>query len=103
MLRFRYSLTSRAASFLVGPPVGGALYTAFGYRGPFIFGIIVTFIDFIGRLVIIERKDAMLYGQDNWVASEVSTPMSQIAVSIFHRGCIADRHGWEGQSTGTNQ
>ena len=51
--------------------MGGALYSGFGYRGPFIFGIIVTFVDCIGRLLIIERKDAISYGQDTWEMSEV--------------------------------
>lgn len=31
----------------------------FGFRGPFIFGIIVTAIELIGRLLIIERKEAI--------------------------------------------
>ncbi|RDX43975.1 MFS general substrate transporter [Lentinus brumalis] len=45
--------------FLVGPPVAGALDDRFGFRGPFIFGVIVTALEFIGRLLIIERKDAI--------------------------------------------
>ena len=58
--------------FLVGPPVGGALYNTFGFRGPFIFAIIVTMIDFVGRLLIIERKDALPWGIDP-AAIEVSS------------------------------
>ncbi|KAI0078476.1 MFS general substrate transporter [Panus rudis PR-1116 ss-1] len=50
--------------FLVGPPVGGALYHTFGFRGPFIFGIIITMVDLIGRLLVIERKDALRFGVD---------------------------------------
>ncbi|KAJ7456492.1 MFS general substrate transporter [Mycena latifolia] len=50
--------------FLAGPPIGGALYSRFGFRGPFICGIIVSFIDLIGRLLIIERKDALLWDVD---------------------------------------
>lgn len=45
-------------SFLVGPPVAGALDKRFGFRGPFVFGIIVTVLELIGRLLIIERSAA---------------------------------------------
>lgn len=51
-------------SVLVGPPVSGALYDRFGFHGPFIFGIIVTAFDFIGRLLVIERKHAIQWGID---------------------------------------
>ncbi len=51
-------------SILIGPPVGGALYNKFGFRGPFILGVIVTAVDLVGRWLIIERKDALLYGLD---------------------------------------
>ncbi|KAK0457110.1 MFS general substrate transporter [Desarmillaria tabescens] len=43
---------------LVGPPVGGGLYTWFGFRGPFIFGIIVAFLDLAFRFLLIEGKSA---------------------------------------------
>lgn len=49
---------------LIGPPIGGALYSHFGYRGPFIFGIIATVFDLVGRLLIIERKEALRWGYD---------------------------------------
>ncbi len=39
--------------------MAGALDDRFGFRGPFIFGVIVTALEFIGRLLIIERKDAI--------------------------------------------
>ena len=51
-------------SLLLGPPVGGALYKPFGIRGPIIFGICVTLLDLLGRLLIIERKDALRWGYD---------------------------------------
>ncbi len=51
-------------SFLIGPPVGGALYTRFGFRGPCIFGIITAFLDLVARLIVIERKDALMWGYD---------------------------------------
>jgi hypothetical protein len=49
---------------LLGPPLGGTLYGRFGFRGPFIFGIAVTAADLVGRLLIIERKNALKWGYD---------------------------------------
>ncbi|PBK99944.1 MFS general substrate transporter [Armillaria gallica] len=43
---------------LVGPPVGGGLFTWFGFRGPFIFGIIIAVLDLAFRFLIIEGKSA---------------------------------------------
>lgn len=40
------------------------MYNKFGFRGPFILGIIITVVDLIGRLLIIERENAILHGID---------------------------------------
>jgi hypothetical protein len=44
--------------------VGGALYSRFGFRGPFIFSLAVTLLDLVGRIVIVERNDAILWDVD---------------------------------------
>ena len=49
---------------LLGPPVGGALYSRYGFHGPFILTIIATAIDLFARVLIIERKRALRYGVD---------------------------------------
>ncbi|KAI0307480.1 MFS general substrate transporter [Multifurca ochricompacta] len=49
---------------LIGPPVGGALFDRFGIRGPCIFGVIVIAVDLIGRLLLIERWEALFWGFD---------------------------------------
>jgi DHA1 family solute carrier family 18 vesicular amine transporter 1/2 len=49
---------------LVGPPVAGVLYQRWGFRAPFIFGIIITGIDLLARLLLIERYEAMRWGVD---------------------------------------
>lgn len=49
---------------VIGPPVGGLLYGRFGIRAPFIFGMSATFIDLVGRLLVIERKQALRWGVD---------------------------------------
>ncbi|EGO02763.1 hypothetical protein SERLA73DRAFT_176125 [Serpula lacrymans var. lacrymans S7.3] len=53
-----------SVGLLVGSPAGGILYSRWGFRAPFIFGEICTAVDLIGRLLIIERKEAMVWGVD---------------------------------------
>ncbi|GLB36542.1 putative MFS general substrate transporter [Lyophyllum shimeji] len=53
-----------SAGTLVGPPVGGALYSRFGFRGPFIFGLAAAVLDLVARLLIVERNDALKWGVD---------------------------------------
>ncbi|KAK0237136.1 MFS general substrate transporter [Armillaria nabsnona] len=43
---------------LLGTPIGGALYARFGFRGPFIFGIIVSLPDLVFRLLVIDERSA---------------------------------------------
>ncbi|KAF7319900.1 MFS domain-containing protein [Mycena kentingensis (nom. inval.)] len=59
-----FTMASVSVGMLAGPPIGGALYKRWGWRAPFIFGVIICVVDFIGRLLIIERKDALKYGHD---------------------------------------
>ena len=40
------------------------MFGRFGIRGPFIFSILITAVDFLLRCLIIERKNAILYGID---------------------------------------
>lgn len=53
-----------------GPPVGGALYSRFGYRGPFVFSEVCILLDLVGRLLIIERKEAVIWGFDPTALSQ---------------------------------
>ncbi|KAH7913505.1 major facilitator superfamily domain-containing protein [Hygrophoropsis aurantiaca] len=53
---------------LIGPAAGGALYARWGYRAPFVFGMIFTAVEFMGRVLIIE----------NPLASQVVTPSESI-------------------------
>ena len=46
----------------LGTPVGGALYARFGIRAPFMFAICCTIIDLVGRFLVVERKEAALWG-----------------------------------------
>jgi MFS family permease len=66
------SMTGMSIGLLLGPSLGGALYTRFDFRGPFIFGIIAAVLDLVGRLVIIERQKAL-----RWVSDPLSHPQDQ--------------------------
>lgn len=58
------SVIDVSCRWLLGLPVGGAIFARFGYRGPFILAITWTAIDLTARLLIIERKEALQYGID---------------------------------------
>ncbi|KZS93243.1 MFS general substrate transporter [Sistotremastrum niveocremeum HHB9708] len=57
-----FAMTGLSIGLIVAPPIGGVLYTALGFRAPFVFGIVVAAIDLFLRIVIIERKVA-----DKWL------------------------------------
>jgi len=49
---------------IAGPAPGGALYDKFGFRAPFIYCIALALFDIIGRILVIERKEALKWGFD---------------------------------------
>ncbi|KAF9260826.1 MFS general substrate transporter [Marasmius fiardii PR-910] len=57
-------MSGLSLGFLIGPPVGGALYDRFGFRGTCLFGVIAAIVDLIARLIVIERKYALKWGFD---------------------------------------
>ncbi|KAJ7226014.1 MFS general substrate transporter [Mycena pura] len=69
------AMSGMSIGFLAGPPIGGALYARFGFRGPFICGIVVSFVDLVGRLLIIERKEALRWNLD---PAAVVVPVDQV-------------------------
>jgi MFS family permease len=71
------AMSGMSIGLLVGPPLGGALYTRFGFRAPFICGIIMAVVDLIGRLLIIERKEALL-----WNVDPAATPPADDEVAV---------------------
>ncbi|KIY45220.1 MFS general substrate transporter [Fistulina hepatica ATCC 64428] len=79
-----FALAGLSIGSLVGPPVAGALYGKYGFRGPFIFAIIVSVVDLIGRLLVVERKDALKWEVDPaFVSASIvtveDTEMAQVA------------------------
>ncbi|KAL1744710.1 major facilitator superfamily domain-containing protein [Schizophyllum fasciatum] len=71
-----FAMMGLSAGSILGPPVGGALYQRFGFRGPFVFGMGCCVVDLIGRVVIIERKEALRWGVDP--AAEVLSELGNV-------------------------
>jgi MFS transporter, DHA1 family, solute carrier family 18 (vesicular amine transporter), member 1/2 len=96
---FRAYITA-TFSQLVGPPVGGALFNRFGIRGPCIFGIIIISVDLIGRLLLIERREALALGFDPAASMNASSnPASDSAVRAEPGyGTFATETGLSGES-----
>ncbi|GAA5827163.1 hypothetical protein JCM3770_000341 [Rhodotorula araucariae] len=43
----------------IGPPVGGVLYHRLGYRAPFVFSLVLVFVDLVLRILLIEKHQAL--------------------------------------------
>ncbi|KAK7026072.1 hypothetical protein VNI00_015718 [Paramarasmius palmivorus] len=74
-----FAMSGMSIGFLLGPPLGGALYERFGFRGVCIFGIIGAVIDLVARLIVIERKDALEWGFDPQSVILPETPESNLS------------------------
>ncbi|KAF8592002.1 MFS general substrate transporter [Ramaria rubella] len=58
------AMAGLSAGVVLAPPIGGALYQRLGFNAPFIFSIGIVLFDLMGRLLVIERKDALRWGVD---------------------------------------
>ncbi|KAF9243771.1 MFS general substrate transporter [Melanogaster broomeanus] len=76
------AMAGLSVGLLVGTPAGGALYTRFGFRAPFIFGEICTAVDLILRFLIIERDEAMKWGHDPSIGSQPDPMVDLEALSL---------------------
>lgn len=62
------------------PPIGGSLYTHFGWNAPFLFCISLCCVDLIARLFVIEQRDLPQYGLESvkdQEAREAGTEMEE--------------------------
>lgn len=65
---------------VIAPPIGGILYSRFGFRGPFIFALSAAFLDGVSRIIVTEPKEAMKWIPDPTLRSrnvEVPDEMTQ--------------------------
>jgi DHA1 family solute carrier family 18 vesicular amine transporter 1/2 len=69
----------------MGPPIGGALYQKLGFHAPFIFCLGMNAVDFIGRLIVIEKKDVAKWSDENVQSITVGAGTS------FNQGIPRDR------------
>jgi MFS family permease len=55
----------------MGPPLGGVLFEKLGFRAPFILSIAFAVVDLIGRLLVIEKAEAV-----KWLEKEKQPEVS---------------------------
>ncbi len=72
---------------MLAPPIGGILYSRFGFRGPFIFSLIAAFIDLVSRFIIIEPKEAMKWGSECGMGPKsdeppIEAPPKEVAMTV---------------------
>ncbi|KAF8446288.1 MFS general substrate transporter [Boletus edulis BED1] len=79
-----FAMTGLSIGLVVGTPAGGALYTRFGFRAPFIFGEICTLVDLFLRFLIIERDVALKWGYDPATGKNVNITKDLEASSMPH-------------------
>jgi len=58
------AMSGVSAGAIIAPPIGGTLYDRLGWHAPFIFSLGVVALDVLGRVLVIERKDALKWGYD---------------------------------------
>lgn len=78
-------MTGFSIGIILGPPLGGLLYDRFGYRAPFVFGIAVAFLDFVGRLLIIEPKSGSVECVEVSVAQIANDQTSAASIPMTSR------------------
>ncbi|KAI6133361.1 MFS general substrate transporter [Pisolithus croceorrhizus] len=79
------AMTGLPVGLLVGSPVGGALYSRFGFHAPFIFGSICAALDLLARLLVIERHEAIGWGVDPWAAYLPPAGSAACLIEDVHR------------------
>jgi MFS family permease len=77
------ALTSVCGRFALGPPLGGILYDSFGFHAPFILGIGLAVADFVGRVLIIERKVSVKWGVDPWGPHQPNQSLEEPSHSAY--------------------
>jgi MFS family permease len=84
-------MTGSVLGFLIGPPLGGVLHAKLGYRAPFIFCIVLCFLDMIGRVLVIERETADKWRrpQPSGSTDEAQLPKTDLEKNMNKNGSAA--------------
>lgn len=86
------ALTGYSLGLIIATPIGGLLYGQLGYRAPFIFGMICTAIDLIGRLIVLEKGDV-----EQWRLAELAAQTQEVP------GTSHEEHKAEKNATGPQE
>lgn len=54
-----FAMAGTSVGFIIGPPLGGVLYERLGWRAPTTLGLVMTALDLIGRVWVVERATAL--------------------------------------------
>jgi MFS transporter, DHA1 family, solute carrier family 18 (vesicular amine transporter), member 1/2 len=57
---------------ILAPPIGGVLYEQLGFHAPFVFSLSLLVFDMIGRILVIEHKQALKWSLDPIPLSETT-------------------------------
>jgi len=79
---------------LLATPIGGILYAHFGWRAPFIFGIVAAVFDLVGRLLIIEKHEAEAWDSATGLSDAVED--AQRSITAEKSSTPAAGHGESG-------
>ena len=87
------------------PPIGGSLYTHFGWNAPFLFCISLCCIDLVARLFVIEQRDLPKYGlesikdqeaRESGVEAEVEEEVEELSLFGVIKALGSNRRGMTG-------
>jgi DHA1 family vesicular acetylcholine transporter-like MFS transporter 3 len=87
------------------PPIGGSLYTHFGWNAPFLFCISLCCIDLVARLFVIEQRDLPKYGLESikeqeareaGVEAEVEEEVEELSLFGVIKALGSNRRGMTG-------
>ncbi|KAJ8295615.1 putative MFS-type transporter C18.02 [Rhodotorula toruloides] len=88
----------------IGPPIGGALYRHLGWRAPFIFLLVLLVVDIVLRLLIIEKKTALMWIKRGVTIRGFSAPdypppnspsIEEVVVPLAHSSTVTSSEATE--------
>ncbi|RUS21766.1 major facilitator superfamily domain-containing protein [Endogone sp. FLAS-F59071] len=74
-------MISYSVGMLAGPPIGGVLYANLGPKSPFIFCIIIAVVDFVFRLLIVEKRNSPKEWFENGDVETAAAVPAELSIS----------------------
>ncbi|KXN87562.1 hypothetical protein AN958_08496 [Leucoagaricus sp. SymC.cos] len=93
-----FAMSGQSIGLILGSPIGGTLYSRFGFRGPFVFTIICASIDLLSRLAIIEPNESRKWGVDPTIYPRSTSGSSKETAQLVTEGILPREASSEPQS-----